>query len=63
MSECLFCKIRDREIPADIVYEDGEVLAFRDVNPHAPVHILIIPRKHISTVNDLETGDDLTMGW
>lgn len=62
MSECLFCKIRDGEIPADIVYEDDEVLAFRDVNPHAPVHILIIPRKHISTVNDLESGDALTMG-
>lgn len=62
MSDCLFCKIRDGEIPADIVYEDDKVLAFRDVNPHAPVHILIIPRKHISTVNNLEEGDELTMG-
>ena len=62
MSECLFCKIRDGEIPANIIYSDDDVLAFHDVNSQAPVHILIIPRKHISTVNDVETADVLTMG-
>lgn len=62
MTDCLFCKIRDNEIPGDIVYENDDVLAFNDVNPHAPVHILIIPRKHISTINDLHDGDELVMG-
>ena len=62
MDDCLFCKIRDGEIPGDIVYEDDNVLAFHDVNKHAPVHFLIIPKKHISTVNDLDEGDELIMG-
>ena len=53
MSEDLFLKIIDRKIPADIVYENDEVLAFRDVNPQAPVHVLIIPKTHIRTVNDI----------
>jgi histidine triad (HIT) family protein len=55
MSEDLFLKIISREIPADIVYETEEVLAFRDINPQAPVHILIIPKIHIRTMNDLRT--------
>ena len=54
MSEDLFLKIINREIPADIVYETEEVLAFRDINPQAPVHVLIIPKVHIRTVNDIE---------
>lgn len=54
MTDQLFLKIIDREIPAEIVYETGEVLAFRDVNPQAPVHVLIIPKEQISTINDLE---------
>lgn len=62
MSECLFCKIRDGEIPGETVYEDDDVLAFNDVNPHAPLHVLIIPRKHISTVNDMDDDDELMMG-
>ena len=64
MTECLFCKIRDGEIPANLIYEDDDVLAFHDVNPQAPIHVLIIPRKHISTVNDInvEDGDALVMG-
>jgi histidine triad (HIT) family protein len=53
MSEDLFLKIVSREIPADIIYETDEVLAFRDVNPQAPVHVLIIPKSHIRTVNDI----------
>ena len=62
MSDCLFCKIRDREIPADIIFENDDVLAFNDVNPQAPVHLLIIPKKHISTVNDIIDDDHLLMG-
>jgi len=62
MSDCLFCKIRDGEISGDIVFENDDTLAFRDVNPQAPTHILIIPKKHISTVNDLEEADEAVMG-
>ena len=62
MSDCLFCKIIEGNIPADIVFENDDVLAFRDVNPKAPTHILIIPRKHISTTNDLTENHELVMG-
>lgn len=62
MSDCLFCKLRDGEISANIAYENEEVLAFHDVNPQAPVHILIIPKVHISTINDLDDSDELIMG-
>lgn len=54
MSDDLFTKIINREIPADIVYETGEILAFRDINPQAPVHVLIIPKQQIRTINDIE---------
>lgn len=57
MPETLFTKIINREIPADIVYEDDISLAFRDINPQAPVHLLIIPKKHIATINDIEEMD------
>jgi histidine triad (HIT) family protein len=53
MSECLFCKIRDGEVPAEVIYTDEQVLAFRDINPQAPLHALVIPRAHIPTLNDL----------
>ena len=62
MTDCLFCRIRDGEIPCDKVYEDDHVLAFRDVNPQAPTHILIIPKKHIATVNDLVDEDQAVAG-
>ncbi len=62
MSDCLFCKIRDGEIQGDIVYEDDDVLAFNDVNPQAPIHVLIIPKRHISTTNDLNDADEVIMG-
>lgn len=62
MTDCLFCKIRDGDIPADVVYENDDVLAFKDVNPQAPIHVLIVPRKHISTVNDVQQEDDKVMG-
>jgi histidine triad (HIT) family protein len=52
--DCLFCKIAQREIPSTIVYEDDQVLAFNDINPVAPHHVLIIPRQHIATLNDLK---------
>lgn len=55
--DCLFCKIINGDIPADIVYQDDDVLGFKDVNPQAPTHVLFIPKKHIATVNDLETDD------
>jgi len=57
MSDCLFCKIVGGEIPADIVFQSDAAIAFRDINPQAPTHILIIPRRHISTINDV-TDDD-----
>lgn len=62
MSDCLFCKICDGEIPADIVYQDDDVLAFNDVNKQAPTHLLIIPKKHISTVNAMDKADEALMG-
>lgn len=57
MSDDLFLKIISREIPADIVYETDDVLAFRDVNPQAPLHVLIVPKTRIPTINDMQTGD------
>ena len=62
MSETIFSKIIRREIPADIVYEDSEVLAFRDINPQAPTHVLVIPKKVIPTVNDLQEADAALVG-
>ena len=53
MSETIFSKIIKREIPADIVYEDDEILGFRDINPQAPVHVLVIPKEEIATANDI----------
>ena len=54
MKDCLFCKIISKAIPAEIIYENERVLAFNDINPQAPVHVLIIPKLHISTLNDIE---------
>jgi histidine triad (HIT) family protein len=63
MSEdCLFCKILAGDIPADIVYESESAIAFRDINPQAPTHVLVIPRKHVSTINDLEEDDRALVG-
>ena len=56
-TDCLFCKIVDGDLPADIVYENDSLIAFRDIDPKAPTHILLIPRRHIATMNDLQ-GDD-----
>jgi len=62
MSEDLFLKIVAREIPAEIVYETDEVLAFKDLNPQAPVHLLIIPKKRIRTINDMQETDAPLLG-
>ena len=59
---CLFCKIASGDIPADTLFEDDQVLAFRDINPAAPTHILIIPKKHIATMNDAEDADQSLLG-
>ena len=61
-THCLFCKIINREIPASIVYEDERVLAFNDINPQAPTHVLVVPKRHIDTLNDLTAGDDQIVG-
>lgn len=57
MEDCIFCKIIKKEIPSQIVYEDDNILAFKDINPQAPVHILVIPKKHIESLIDLEIQD------
>ncbi len=62
MSDTLFAKIIRREIPADIVYEDDEVLAFRDINPQAPVHVLFVPKRPIATLNDVGEADAALLG-
>lgn len=59
---CLFCKITRREIPSELIYEDGEAVAFRDINPQAPVHILIVPKRHIEKHADLSTAEKALMG-
>lgn len=62
MSGCLFCKIINGEIPSEKVFENDEVYAFRDLNPVAPLHALIIPKKHISSINHIEKEDAAVMG-
>lgn len=62
MEDCIFCKITKEEIPASIVYEDNDVLAFKDINPQAPVHILVIPKKHITSIIELEENDEALIG-
>ncbi len=62
MADCIFCKIVKKEIPTDIIFEDADVLAFRDRSPLAPVHILIIPKRHIASINDLEGEDTQLAG-
>lgn len=62
MADCLFCRIVRREIPATIVHETDDVVAFRDVSPQAPVHLLVIPKAHIATLNDLSAAQAPIMG-
>jgi len=62
MADCLFCKMVAGEIKPDTVYEDENVLAFRDISPQAPMHVLVIPKRHISTLNDLVEDDAQLVG-
>ena len=59
---CLFCKIINKDIPASIVYEDDQVMAFNDINPEAPTHVLVVPKRHIETLSDLGPDDDALVG-
>jgi len=61
-ASCLFCKILAGEIPADIIFDSEHAIAFRDINPQAPTHVLIIPRQHIATINDLTASDAPMVG-
>lgn len=62
MSDCLFCRIASRQSPADIEFEDDEIIVFRDIYPKAPVHLLIVPKRHIASIATLEPGDADLMG-
>lgn len=63
MSDCIFCKIAQSEIPSEKVYEDDKILCFKDLNPQAPVHVLIIPKKHISSLDDVSEEDSELLGY
>jgi histidine triad (HIT) family protein len=62
MSDCLFCGIATGEIDANVVTDDDRWMAFRDINPQAPIHILVVPKKHIATVTDLTSADEALVG-
>ena len=62
MTNCLFCKIIAGDIPGTVVHQDDSIVALRDINPQAPLHLLIIPRRHIATLNDLQPSDDALVG-
>jgi len=62
MSDCLFCKIAGGKIPAKLVHQDQDTVAFEDINPQAPLHVLVIPRQHVATMNDLGPEHDQLMG-
>jgi histidine triad (HIT) family protein len=55
--DCLFCRIVARQLPSEVVYEDDDIFAFNDINPQAPTHVLIIPKEHVATVNDVADAD------
>lgn len=62
MSDCIFCKIANKEIPTNFIYEDEEIVAFNDINPQAPIHILVIPKKHITSLIELNKNDENLIG-
>ena len=62
MKNCLFCKIINKEVPSDIIYEDDKITAFKDIHPKAPIHLLIVPKKHIPSVDHVEIEDKTLMG-
>jgi histidine triad (HIT) family protein len=61
-SDCLFCRIIAHEVPASIVYEDDRVLAFNDINPQGPTHVLVVPKRHIASLNEIGVEDDQIIG-
>ena len=63
MDDCLFCRIVGGTIPADVVYRDEQVTAFRDIQPQAPVHVLLVPNRHVSSMNDLDEEYQETIGY
>ena len=63
MPKCIVCMIANKEIPSDIVYEDDQILAFRDLEPQAPVHVLIVPKKHIASLDNMTQEDQALMGY
>ena len=63
MGDCVFCKIAEQEIPSNIVYEDDQRICFHDLEPQAPVHVLIIPKKHIASMDDVSADDQQLMGY
>lgn len=63
MDDCIFCKIIEKEIPSTAVYEDDVIYAFHDLEPQAPVHVLIVPKKHIASLDDVEFDDIEALGW
>jgi len=63
MTDCLFCRIINKEIPSKLVYEDEKVLAFEDIKPQAPAHILIIPKKHLSSLKEADENDQNLLGY
>ena len=62
MSDCLFCKIIAGDIPGNVIYKDDRVVVLKDINPQAPMHVLVIPRRHVATLNDLDKEDDALVG-
>lgn len=62
MANCLFCKIVARQVPASIVHEDDRLLAFDDINPQAPTHVLVVPKRHVASLSDLAAADDQLVG-
>ena len=62
MADCIFCKIINKEIPCNKIYEDDEMLAFYDISPRAPLHFLVIPKRHIRNIMELEAGEDVLVG-
>ena len=62
MSNCIFCKLKDKEIPTEVVYEDDKIFCFHDADPQAPIHVLMIPKKHIASTDEIKDEDGELMG-
>lgn len=62
MTDCIFCKIGKGEVPAEFVYQDEEIVAFKDIKPSAPIHVLIVPKKHLESISDISGEDQMLLG-